>query len=273
MRRSLIGILCKNVDDTILESNLKNLETYVSCFDRFKILFVDGYSDNETLPRIHRWKESHPEWDITIRQQTLCTAVRPLSLANARNDMMEWFEGYMNEYDFVLIMDFNQHNVRSIVKDDFLACFGEDPSSWDALFPNQTDQYYDIWALRTEECPYDYQKHIRQNLGTFIHKKLQNDPNYQYANDPLFHCYRNQLLQDCLEVHKTKIPTDSEKKPVWSAFGGAGLYRIDKLRGCRYSSHVLDQDRLYEVCEHVPFHEQLREKGGRLWICPRWINA
>jgi hypothetical protein len=233
---------------------------------------LDSFSDNDTLPLIHQWVKSRPDLDATIRQQTLCTKVRTLSLSNARNDMMEWMEEFVDDYEFMFIMDFNQHNVRPVEKDGFLACF-EDDDSWDALFPNQTDKYYDVAALRTEECPYDYQTHILQNLRMFIYNKLKDDPTYQYTDDPGYHSFRNQQLNDCLEIHKTPIPTGANKKSVRSAFGGAGLYRTDKLRGCRYSSYVMDQNKLYEVCEHVPFHEQLHEKGGELWIFPRWVNG
>jgi len=51
--------------------------------------------------------------------------------------------------------------------------------------------------------------------------------------------------------------------PVWSCFGGLGLYRMQGYKAATYGG---------EDCEHVTFHQALRERGyNRLFLNPSQI--
>ena len=54
-----------------------------------------------------------------------------------------------------------------------------------------------------------------------------------------------------------------------SAFGGFGVYRTEYLAGAHYRG-LTRYGRL--VCEHVTFHETIRQNGGSLYILPALLN-
>ena len=58
-----------------------------------------------------------------------------------------------------------------------------------------------------------------------------------------------------------RIPATDPPIPVESAFGGMALYRVSAIGTCRHSAPGDD-------CEHVAFHQCLRDHDGRLFIHP-----
>jgi hypothetical protein len=58
-----------------------------------------------------------------------------------------------------------------------------------------------------------------------------------------------------------RIPATDPPIPVESAFGGMALYRVSTIGTCRHSAPGDD-------CEHVAFHQCLRDHDGRLFIHP-----
>ena len=70
------------------------------------------------------------------------------------------------------------------------------------------------------------------------------------------------------------------KKPikVLSAFGGLGIYKIKSIKKCKYNgveiktdnkTHFIDED-----CEHVKFHECMRNNGNdKIYIIPYLNNV
>jgi hypothetical protein len=73
-------------------------------------------------------------------------------------------------------------------------------------------------------------------------------------------------------VHSKMItlPSNSEWIEVDSAFGGLAIYRRQALEKALYVG--LD-DKGGELCEHVLFHEGLKQQGCRIFINPKLINA
>jgi len=57
---------------------------------------------------------------------------------------------------------------------------------------------------------------------------------------------------------------------VESSFGGLAIYRREALADALYVGVTASGE---EVSEHVPMHQQLRAKGKRIFINPRFINA
>jgi hypothetical protein len=66
------------------------------------------------------------------------------------------------------------------------------------------------------------------------------------------------------------IPKETPNIEVESAFGGFAIYRMKSLGKARYSgSNQLGMP----ICEHVPFHQELRKAGRKIIIDPSLINA
>tara|TARA_B100000886_G_scaffold336528_1_gene295492 strand:+ start:1593 stop:2405 length:813 start_codon:yes stop_codon:yes gene_type:complete len=121
---------------------------------------------------------------------------------------------------------------------------------WDACFANQSEPYYDVWALRHNEwSPDDCWKLFR-----YLHRKGMAIPKAQFIA----------VYSRMLKIHKEYEPIK-----VHSAFGGLGIYKKNIIENCYYDG--LDENGR-ECCEHVAFHNQMK-KGTKLYIIPGLINC
>jgi hypothetical protein len=66
------------------------------------------------------------------------------------------------------------------------------------------------------------------------------------------------------EINALRFRRGVPLQPVWSCFGGLGVYRMECLRAAEYSG---------EDCEHVYLHRKLRQAGfTRLFLNPSQIT-
>lgn len=107
-----------------------------------------------------------------------------------------------------------------------------------------------------DDFPYDISATIFADGNFAYHSKWQV---YPYLNRKVDYNY----------VRLT-IPRGHGYMPVTSCFGGMAIYKID-LHGCKYSYQnnskyfrYMYNDR--QVCEHVPFHFCLIDKGAKLAV-------
>ena len=129
----------------------------------------------------------------------------------------------------------------------FLNNFAFD-ACWDAVFPANTDKYYDIWTLRHEDlCPGDYEREMN-------------------AMDPVL---SNTMIFDSRLNHLQNM--DFKALNGWlqvsSAFGGMGIYKTSKFIHSNYFG-VKDG---YEVSDHVAFHLKAVDTGALLYINPVFL--
>lgn len=70
--------------------------------------------------------------------------------------------------------------------------------------------------------------------------------------------------------YSINYPTDNKLISVLSAFGGAGLYKLKSISDAKYIgvelSHI-DQ----QICEHVPLHMNMINRGCKLYINPKML--
>lgn len=121
---------------------------------------------------------------------------------------------------------------------------------WDVCAANQRDAYYDIWALRQRDwCPLDCWQQYRELRPWIGHEQAL-----------------------ALAIHSRMIRLDVRAPwiEVDSAFGGLALYRREALLAARYVGVDAAGE---QVCEHVPFHAELRRQGFRIFINPALLNA
>lgn len=119
---------------------------------------------------------------------------------------------------------------------------------WDAVFPANTDKYYDIWTLRHPDlCPGDYERQMN-------------------AMDPILS--NSTIFDTCL---KNLQRIDFRKLNGWlqvqSAFGGMGIYKTDRFVHSNYFG-VKDG---YEASDHVAFHLKAISYGALLYINPLFL--
>ena len=108
-----------------------------------------------------------------------------------------------------------------------------------ALFANQENKYYDLWALRTYDKWMNYDC---WEANSIVGNKIAF--NQKYKN----------------------IPKNSKIKVI-SAFGGLGIYNLSKLDQCYYYGWKNNR----ASCEHVHLHKQIN-KNSDLYIIGYLIN-
>jgi hypothetical protein len=236
-KKVLIALVAKNVNKFI-KNVINNSLIYASYFKEYKIIIIDGFSYDGTYETCKEFEKNNE--NCKVYRQYSNNLSRPLALSEARNMYIEFFEKDFEKDTYLLCLDCDEVNSNPVDVDGFLSNFNYSLEDWDMMSANQINCYYDIYALRNEECPWNYQHKIREtgDIYTYLTK---------------------------LQIPK---PRDHPLIKVESAFGGAAIYHTEKLKNCRYSSYVNN----IEICEHVPFHKMLIENGGKLFINPNFIN-
>jgi hypothetical protein len=206
-------------------------------FKTFKMLIYENDSEDNTVNILKKFKKKHKYFDYiseNIQDDLTCTNVlsRTEILAHGRNTLLNHIQGF----DYMIMVDLD--DVISTFKPSQLKYLFEN-KEWDALFAN-CETYYDVSALRIEKdkwthaCPF---KVIDYDCWKKVH----------YHKSTRF-----------VSQHQIKIPSSAPLIPVNSAFGGFGIYKVNKING-RYDGS--------NECEHVSFHKGMKN----LFICPKFM--
>ncbi len=251
-------------------ASIKMAEKIGAMFEDCKFILYENDSADNTNKILTKWAKRRPK-----NVRFLCGTgeeknapwvnfqhgkpFRPEQISRARNIILEKaMASEFNAYKYVLVMDFD-----FVLEPDYKAiraCFDRD--DWDGVFANgiaPDGRYWDWFALRDSQFP----------LGT----ETMGDAWYPLKRP-----------------HHFLTPKDPWY-PVYSAFGGFGIYRRAALAGCRYSALITPeiaalnaslgarQTALHQgigpepsLCEHVGLHAGMRFFGhGRLFINPAMI--
>lgn len=122
---------------------------------------------------------------------------------------------------------------------------------WDVCAANQDGPYYDIWALRHPL----WSPNNCWKLAEFLMAHGQG---------------RFESIFSAVYGRMVRVQPDAEWIEVESAFGGLAIYRTKALENVSYAGLTPSGE---EICEHVSLHQQIREKGGRIFINPKMLNA
>lgn len=233
--------------------------------DSYKILIYENDSTDKTRQLLqHHQTKIFPGNLFFIFEDSLDKRFpyRAQRLAYIRNRLLK--EALTNrrfsQSDYLLILDMDDVNGETTdITDTFHHIFDfSDPSIWDVQTIHQRKHYYDIWALRKRgHMEYDCWQHYFRDV--------------QRGIDPTTAHYEH--------IAKYQAPYKLTKGliPVTSAFGGAAIYKMDRLLSIPQESFPqyegLTEDKRGETCEHVAFHDALvRLHKFRIFINPLWIN-
>jgi hypothetical protein len=163
-------------------------------------------------------------------------------ISYARNTYLDIIEHRFNDWDYVLVMDFNDSNIDQIDPANILSNFKT--HNWDMVCANQRMGYYDLWALRHPKLmPHDCWKMARNFDG---------DGRLEYVYSKFF-----------------ILPEDMPWVKVDSAFGGAAFIKISSIQGARHDSINSDGE---EECEWVSFCKKLNGGNPNIFINPKFYN-
>jgi len=234
----LIALITKNVSKTIPKV-LKNAMKYSSYFKSSKTLIIDGHSTDGTYELCKSWCKSDSD-NRKVYRQPSSFLPRPLALSEARNMYISLFQDDFKKDTYLIMMDCDEVNTSPVDEEGFLSNFDYPLNKWDMMAANQTKEYYDIWALRNDECPEDYQDTLRRTGDEW----------------------------NSLRKHQIPKPRAHPLIRCQSAFGGTAIYHTEKLKDCWYISFIGNK----EICEHVPFHSKFIQKSANIFINPNFIN-
>jgi hypothetical protein len=207
-----------------------------------QIIILESDSTDNTFAKLKQW--SRPQLYTDGNLSTTIPS-RTERIAYCRNKLLEKARQIEPDYLLVLDLDIFATNVSS-----FLTNFDYDTGDWSVMTANLLDIYYDIWAVRTlSESILNYD--VWHRIWA-----LQQITEY---------CF-NSLVEHIDYRHKKPFPVERGLLEVRSAFGGAGLYKMEATEGCDYSGKPT-------TCEHVAFHICMRDKHqARIFINPRFTN-
>ena len=236
----------RNIKEQAIKTivHLEGLKKY------FKSSVIGVFENDSTDGTDVSLRELHDQKIIHLIQKTNLDKELPLRTARlsyGRNLLLRW--ALLHEIDYLCVIDFDSAINEGVLTEGFLSNFALD-SVWDAVFPVNHHFYYDIYALRQADFfNYDFSSALQKadaSLG---------------SNNALWlHVYSRQM----------DLRGMAGWLPVDSAFGGVGIYKVDKIRQSKAFYQGLDHEG-HEICEHLLFHSMLKQNGARLFINPKFI--
>jgi hypothetical protein len=245
----VVGIV-KDVESSI-SKDISRIEAALESFDSVRWFLVESNSQDQTREKLQSIKGTKDNFNFALLEiETLPPEFRTESMAKARNRYLREIRSN-HEYadiDFVAIADFNGLNSK-LVKTAIDSCL--ENQEWDACFANQKGRYYDIWALRHRLwSPNDCWEELK-----FYRRYIR---------------FPELALFKSVTARMIRIQIDSPWIEVESAFGGFGIYKRFSMDSGEYFGKTTSG---IQICEHVPFHETLRQNGSKLFINPKMINT
>ena len=246
----LIAGTARNVE-RFIKSDIDSLRSSFSDFKKVHFLIVESDSTDATLTKLTQLKSENIAFDfITLGNLSNTHPKRTERIAFCRNKVIDTLltNPQYSNINYVAVADLDSVNAK-LTREGVRSCWDIE-LDWGGVTANQTDEYYDIWALRHDYWNADDCWVQRKELERFT----------------------STLFAENLSILSKKIYISPITPPikVHSAFGGLAIYKRDAFKSSRYIGLREDGS---EICEHVPFHHQMKENGFQLFINPKMLNC
>ena len=233
-----------------ITAEYNRINTAFAAIGETKWLIVESDSDDNTTEKLHLLSQSTADFNyLSLGKLSPSMPKRTHRIAHCRNLCLEQIKinpNYSNS-NYIVVADLDGVNSK-LTPAAVASCFTRD--DWDACFANQDGPYYDIWALRHRFwSPNDYWDQYNFLISQSVKPHI--------------------AIRIAHFSRSITIPGDGGWIEVDSAFGGLGIYRRSIFVTGSYNGTSIHQG---ELCEHVQFHEILRQNGAKLFIVPSLIN-
>ncbi len=247
----------------------RNIENIAKHASEAAYIFIENDSTDSTKNDLIVWGQNKVNFKFIDLDGLNQINIRTLRLEYARNIYLETIKAdpYLRDFDVLVLIDMDDVgaypvNISAIV--DALN-YLESADDIAGVFANQIGTYYDMWALRHPMlCPKDIWEEVFDYA--FVH-----------------HCPDQEAFDNTFAKRILSIDKDQDYIEVDSGFGGLGFYKLkfvinnpnpylgSKIKVLQTHPEVIL--RKWQVCEHVHFHQGIRNQGGRLVISPKLING
>jgi glycosyltransferase involved in cell wall biosynthesis len=247
---SLVIVGCVRNGAKTVRRAVETLARATDGFARVQFLIIESDSTDGTVAELQRLRAEVTGFQFTslgaLAEQIPARTERIAACRNRYLDELRHDPQYA-EVDYVMVADLD--GVNNALRPEAVATCWASTQPWDVVAANQSDAYYDIWALRHPDwCPVDCHEQYSRLRELFD---------------------RPRALAIAIHSRMARLSPRAAWIEVESAFGGLAIYRRDALLSGRYSGGNPERP----VCEHVPLHAQLRARGYRIFINPALINA
>lgn len=232
----------KNISNHIRKSLDKLIEIKQLFHPESKIIIAENDSTDGTKEILDNYKHNI---DVINYDGKVTMDHRTEKLAFLRNELINHVHKKYSHYNYIIIADLDNviHDLNVQQFQHILQNWKN--REWDALFSN-SNPYYDIWALRSKDIGIDY------DCWDAVH----------HDGDTRKH----------VKKFQKNITFDSDAVEVDSAFNGFGIYKLASTKGCSYNgltqncSLNMSSPCRKDTCEHVSFHNCLKQNGAKLFI-------
>lgn len=223
-----------------LKSLFKTLDKLNLKFEDYFIIFVESDSSDNSSDLIKKYLERRK--GVLINKNLQGIENRVMRLAISRNEYLNFIKNdqSLKTYDLMIVLDCGGVNGSLTAKKIKNAILENENSI--GIFPTQKFLYYDIWTLRIDNI-------INYDCFEELFKSYK-------KNSKIRKIFFN-LIGKFLFINfiiKTK------KINVISAYGGMGIYKLNKVINFTYDSNN------GKNCEHVEFNKQIYKKYGNCLV-------
>jgi hypothetical protein len=238
-----------------LKNNIPRIEALQAGIGKCVVFIVENDSIDDTKGVINEWKQRNEDinylnCDGIFEQNNnkqkestylLGTSINRIErMSKCRNVYLEAIKRNKLKPDYVIIIDID---IYYFEPDSIISAIDNAPHDWSALFANgivkeqspfvTINRYHDLYALDVTGTNHD-----RTYFDVFV----------EYNN------IEKKIRQE-------------KYFPVYSAFGGIGIYKYESIAGMEYSA-IPNSKSKYISCntEHVSINYTLSKHGGKLYI-------
>ena len=257
-----------------IEKVMSNIDYYSSYFNSsYKIIVENGSKDNtKFLLQEHTKKNDY----LFFREDLNKYGYRGKRLEHARNLIIDTIKEneVLKKCDLFIALDFDDRNIETIEIENFTKAikFLNSDKKRAGVFANQIGTYYDMWGLIDEKyCKSDFWAQTLQDIVKTI------NPDGQISSKMLTE------FQNIMDTKRLSFSQDLEPIKVKSAYGGLGIYKVDKVikNKRKYKGDQIveltfkdgtKKNIFYQKNEIVNFNLGFDDNGSELFILPYLIN-
>jgi len=250
-----------------LKNDITKIYNSLVRFDRIYFFLVESDSDDNTLEILDRLSSDFLDFEyISLGRLKTNVQDRVERIRYCRNVYVNKIRNteFAITPKFTIVADLDNIN-NKLSAASINSCFLR--SDWDVVLPNQTQGYYDIFALRSKgwqegDCFQELLKYRLEN--PFIPKSR-----IKFINSIKHHLYFDSSQNKCVYSKMRKLKKNQNWIPVLSGFGGIAIYKTEIFFEFDYS----DDGRFTKQSEHVSLNTKIVECGKNISINPSFINC